>query len=124
MISIKGYEGLYSVSECGYVQSDARWVGNTKLRWLTAREKVSRVSSEGYRQVSLNHEGQSSHFQIHRLVAIAFIPNPEKKPEVNHKDFNKLNNCKGNLEWATGLENKRHAAESRKRLGITYVPHK
>lgn len=63
----------------------------------------------GYLSVSLSSNKIVKRFYIHRLVAIAFIPNPENKPEVNHKDGNKHNNVYTNLEWATYNENAKHA---------------
>lgn len=68
--------------------------------------------SRGYRVVSIWHENKMYTKKIHRLVAIAFIPNPENKPTVNHKDGNKNNNCVSNLEWATHQENIDHAIET------------
>lgn len=56
--------------------------------------------------------GKKKRMYAHRLVAIAFIPNPDQKPEINHKDGNKLNNCVDNLEWATSSENKQHGIKN------------
>lgn len=78
-------------------------------------------NQKGYLRVYLydnNHIRKS--FCIHRLVATAFIPNPNNLPEVNHKDTNKENNSIENLEWCTGSENIRHAIEK----GVHYIPHK
>ncbi len=66
-------------------------------------------TDKGYLRTSL---GYGNTFKIHRLVAEAFIPNPDKKKEVNHKDGNKLNNNVSNLEWATHLENMQHAVRT------------
>lgn len=63
----------------------------------------------GYKKVSLRNHGKRSDKSIHRLVANAFIPNPLGKPEINHIDGDKNNNCVDNLEWVTSSENKRHA---------------
>lgn len=63
----------------------------------------------GYLSVQLSKDGKQKNFVVHRLVAQAFIPNPEGKPEVNHIDGHPLNDYVGNLEWATQSENIRHA---------------
>ena len=64
---------------------------------------------QGYARVSLYNNGKSTTIKIHRLVAEAYIPNPENKTDVNHKDGNKSNNDVSNLEWATRSENIKHA---------------
>ena len=70
------------------------------------------VNNEGYCQVSLTTTHKSKLYFIHRLVAQAFIPNPENKPNVNHKDLNPYNNNYRNLEWCTQKENVKHAIEN------------
>ena len=65
----------------------------------------------GYEQVHLWNNGKTKNYLVHRLVANAFVPNPQGKPEVNHKDGVKTNNCFLNLEWVTGRENKKHCRE-------------
>ena len=72
------------------------------------------VNKNGYCQVavSLGSRGNLKVFRIHKAVAETFIPNPESKPEVNHKDGNKLNNSVNNLEWMTGSENLHHAYQN------------
>ena len=94
MKDIKGYEGLYAITSCGKV-----WSYKSK-RFLTPR-----INDKGYLRVALSKEGQAKDFYIHRLVAMAYIPNPENKPVVNHLDENPLHNYLNNLEWATQKEN-------------------
>ena len=92
---IKGYEGLYAVSSCGKIWS---YVNN---RFLVPRHQ----RKTGYDKVHLVKDGQIRDFLVHRLVAEAFIPNPENKPQVNHLDENKTNNHIENLTWVTRREN-------------------
>ncbi len=77
----------------------------------TGKHKAQHISNSGYWYISLWKDGKSKSCFVHRIVAEAFVPNPNKKPEVNHKDGNKLNNRADNLEWVTGAENKRHCRE-------------
>lgn len=87
---IEGYEGLYQVSNMGRVRSLRR---NIILK--------SRIERNGYESVKLTVNNIPKDYSIHRLVAMAFIPNPDNLPQVNHKDENKTNNCMENLEWCT-----------------------
>lgn len=105
---VKGFEGLYMVSDTGKVKS----LGNgnsTNPQFSTHRILKTRYSTNGYEKVKLNKDGIRTHTHVHRLVASAFIDNPEQKPEVNHKDGDKLNNNASNLEWVTPSENQKHA---------------
>lgn len=105
---IKGYEGLYQISNFGKVYSK---IGN--LRYKNPHPIMMKYdSSGGYARVMLSKDKVFKRFLVHRLVAEAFIPNPLNKPEVNHIDGNKLNNCVDNLEWVTCKENKRHAIKN------------
>jgi hypothetical protein len=62
-------------------------------------------SNKGYLRIGLTKDGQQKKYYIHRLVAEAYLPNPDNKSDVNHKDENILNNCLNNLEWMTRREN-------------------
>ena len=96
---VVGYEEHYQISTFGRVKSFYR--GKPKI--LTPF-----VDKAGYLGISL---GRNRKFKIHRLVAQAFIPNPEDKPQINHRDGNKMNNHVSNLEWNTSTENNRHAVK-------------
>ena len=93
MKDIKGYEGLYAVTTDGQVWS------YRSNKFLTPYNVV------GYHYVDLRKKGHRKQFRVHRLVAEAYIPNPENKPQINHKDENKINNHVSNLEWVTAKEN-------------------
>lgn len=100
---IEGYEGLYQISNLGRVKSLKRWRGNNGSGYYT-KEKILKNSKKDndYLMVGLSKNGKSNKFYVHRLVAIAFIPNPHDYPLVNHKkEFEKYNNNIENLEWCT-----------------------
>lgn len=99
---IKGYEGKYQISNYGRVKSLQYHKGSD------ARVLKARVNTR-YEYVVLSKNNKIKHCYIHRLVAKYFVPNPEGKSYVNHKDGNKHNNRADNLEWATPLENNLHA---------------
>lgn len=110
---IKNYEGLYQVSNLGNVRSLDRKVWN-----YTKKGRILKQTSNNhsYFYVSLNKDGNiQKHCYIHRLVAEAFIPNPDNLPQVNHIDFDKSNNKVNNLEWCTDIENKQHYIKSKRR---------
>lgn len=68
----------------------------------------------GYLRVTLSNNGKVKHYKIHRLVAEAFIPNPNNLPQINHKDENRLNNCVDNLEWCTAKYNSNYGNMGKK----------
>lgn len=123
---ITDYEGIYQVSNLGEVRSlNYRGTGKTRI----IKQDTGR---RGERKVRLYKNNKYKNFQVHRLVAIHFIPNPNKLPQVNHKDENTSNNLWTNLEWCTskyncnyGTRNRRignasksrmHSEETRKRI--------
>lgn len=106
---IKDYEGLYQVSNLGRVKSLRRLITN-QYNSFYIEEKILKIwkNNKGYGLVTLSKNGTHKKFQVHRLVALHFLPNPSNLPEVNHKDENKLNNSVDNLEWCDRLYNVRY----------------
>ena len=100
---IKGYEGIYQISDKGRVRSLDRL--DNKGRKTHGRILAVKHDGGGYCQVALSKDGKQKYPKIHRLVALHFIPNPDNKPQINHKDENKENNSVENLEWVTSKEN-------------------
>lgn len=103
---VKGYEDRYEVSSMGRVRSLPNRERSTRNRIVVLRPYVG---DDGYPFVTIWRNGKKRKCTIHRLVAGAFIPNPEDKPQVNHIDGNKDNNRVSNLEWVTAAENVQHA---------------
>lgn len=96
---IEGYEGIYMVSNLGRIKSLPR-----SCPGLNANKEIILKQSEdknGYLLVGLHKNGKSKTVRVSRIVAKAFIPNPNEYPEVNHKDENHQNNRVDNLEWCT-----------------------
>lgn len=103
---VSGYDAPYQVSSLGRVKSLPRKKG-TKGKVLSPG-----MNTSGYEVINLLQDGRYRTRTVHRLVAIAFIANPENKRCVNHKDGDKTNNSIDNLEWATHKENTRHAFDT------------
>ena len=113
-----GFEGLYEISNYGNLKSKDRIVhylgknqfGTYPATKLFKGKMITPVLNQHkYYQVALYKNGKSFNKLVHQLVAEAFIPNPENKPTVNHKDGNKINNKVENLEWATAKEQTYHS---------------
>lgn len=92
---IPGYEGLYQVSNLGNVKS----LGNGDNKKCKERMLKSCKDKDGYLMVCLSIHSYEKSYRIHRLVALAFLPNPNNYPQINHKDENRSNNNVDNLEW-------------------------
>lgn len=105
---IKGFEGLYQVSNMGEVRSLDHYAPCKCGHWrlYKGRQIKSKIDIHGYACVGLRKSGQAQRFvKVHRLVAEAFIDNPENKPQVNHLNENRGDNRVENLEWVTAKEN-------------------
>lgn len=113
---IEGFEGLYQISTYGRVKSLGRYVERIRCGkseksgklWINEKIMSPVTCGAGYLSVALCKNNKTTHKMIHRLVAIAFIPNPNNLSQVNHKDENKTNNHIDNLEWCTDLYNKHY----------------
>ena len=103
---VVGFEGLYKVSDKGNVRSVAR--KDSIGRKCGGRMLKPGYDKDGYLRVNLYKNGKQKTRFIHRLVAGAFIPNPNGYSEINHRDENKVNNYANNLEWCTREHNVNH----------------
>lgn len=106
---IPGFEGVYAASNKGRVRSLPRidCAGRNRSGKILAQQIV-----KGYLVVGLNHNKANKQCKVHRLVALAFIPNPSNLPQINHKDENPLNNNVGNLEWCDYLYNRNYGGRN------------
>lgn len=110
---IAGYEGFYQVSNYGRVKSMPRVVPNGRIdKQLAGKLKKHFVDKYGYCYVMLYTNNNVIRRSVHRLVAMAFVPNPDNKPTVNHKDGVKHLNHSWEIEWATSKEQTAHALRS------------
>jgi len=107
---IKGYEGAYQVSNLGRVKSLTRKV-KTFNGFRTTKGQLLKPlkTNRGYYRVDLKQNQKDKYISIHRLVAEAFIPNPNKYLIINHKDNDPSNNAVDNLEWCTQSYNVKYA---------------
>lgn len=118
---IKGYESLYQISNKGNIFSKRK---NKNL--------AKTDNGKGYKLVSFHTKGKRKNFYVHRLVAEAFIENPNNFKTINHKDFDRSNNEVTNLEWCTQLHNVRYSvpnmchrkASTRSNTGYEYITEK
>lgn len=110
MRPVPGFQGIYSVTVEGRVYSHAR----VDARGNRRRAKYLKLipDGDGYLRAHLCVGGVRRKWPVHRLVAMAFLPNPDELPEVNHHDGDKTNNRVTNLEWVTTQENLNHARET------------
>jgi hypothetical protein len=112
---IRGYEGLYAVSNYGRVKSLTRLVKSKKKNQPTMvlKERILKQAINNlYPAVKLYANGKGKVFKVHRLVALEFVANPKGKPEVNHKNLDKCDSRASNLEWCTHKENMEHAGKN------------
>lgn len=118
-LAVPGYEGRYEASAFGGVRGVTRIIHKATMRHGTRRKTAvyqhrgrplrASLCNSGYLAVKLWNGHAYQTIMVHRIIASLFVPNPEGKPTVNHKDGNKLNNAANNLEWMTTKENKAHA---------------
>lgn len=119
---VPGWEGLYQVSDRGRVKSLARDYTICNVAVVHKQEALLKQhpGKFGYQLVELNYNGKAKCYPVHRLVAMAFIPNPENKPHVDHIDTITSNNSVENLRWVTPKENVNNPLTRDKRLAIEW----
>ncbi len=124
---VAGFEGYYEVSNLGRVRGVERTItatikGRKVPRRIPQRLRPQQKRGNGYLFVALCKDGKKHMMSTHRLVADAFIPNPEKLPMVNHIDEDKTNNCVDNLEWCTPSYNSTYGTGMKRRADKRAIP--
>lgn len=111
--AVPGYEGSFEVSDKGNFRSLNRLVPSRygKPRNYPGKPLKVEEMQDGYKRIVLMKDAVKKRYMCHRLVAEAFIPNPDNLPYVNHIDGNRGNNCVENLEWCTQEQNEKHAID-------------
>ena len=115
---VVGYERYYKVSNKGRIKSIKRtcysFVVPESPKKIIRKGVMLKLGKHrnGYQKISLQKDGKHKYFMVHRVVATAFIPNPENKPQVNHIDYDRSNNCVENLNWMTSKENINHSYDA------------
>jgi hypothetical protein len=109
---IANFDGIYQISNLGNIRS---WANNRHGRLKGPRPLRECLNRNGYLSVPL----KGKQYYTHRLVAEAFIPNPDNKPEINHKNCMRQNNTVDNLEWVTREENIKHGIFTRGRKNVS-----
>lgn len=120
---VVGFEGLYEVSSHGRVRSLDKPVSGPNGRLSIRKGQIVKgcYSHGKYLQVNLYKDRKNNTQKIHRLVAIAFLSNPENYEQVNHKDFDRENNNLDNLEWCSARQNKDYSINAGRQLKGTDV---
>ena len=111
MKDIKGYEGLYAITTEGDVWS-----------YKSKRFLKPVADCKGYLFVRLCKDGKVKSYRLHRLVAEAYLPNPDNLPQINHRDENKTNNCLQNLEWCDASYNTNYGTRNEKVSNSKKIP--
>ena len=118
---MNGYEGLYQVSDLGRIKRLSKLKKNydmnsKEFKMIMIPEKIVKpqLSRYGYYRIGLTKNFKRTHYSVHRLVAKAFIPNPDNLPQVNHKDESKRNNHVDNLEWCTSRYNANYGTRNKR----------
>ena len=109
---IPGYDGIYQASSFGRIKSISRSVPTKKGTQFVKERILKHSINKGYARISLSYKNIVYRKAVHFFVASCFLPNPESKKYINHKDGDKLNNKVDNLEWCTSSENEQHSYKS------------
>jgi hypothetical protein len=117
---IKNFEGYYEISNLGNIRSLTRI--NTNGRCLKGRLRKPYKGWDGHLRIRLSKGNKLTDCLVHRLVALAFIPNPNNLPQINHKDENPQNNCVDNLEWCTLLYNLKYGTREKRSAESRCIP--